>query len=188
MSGPGVGGRKNGGKQALEVLENDQLGQDLVGHSKNFGLYSQLVNNIYIYIIIIPQNCTSCCQCTITSGKWKWSCSVMSDSLQPMDCSPQSSSVHGILQARILEWVAISFPNNLWSVGLNFSVLKNQGYCKQPFLFFLYFFKIIYIYLFTFGCTGSSLWCMGLVTPWDVGSYFPNQESNPCLLHWKVDS
>ena len=41
--------------------------------------------------------------------KWKWSCSVVSDSLRPMDCSPQSSSIHGILQARILEWVAISF-------------------------------------------------------------------------------
>ena len=26
-----------------------------------------------------------------------------------MDCSPQGSSVHGILQARILEWVAIPF-------------------------------------------------------------------------------
>ena len=25
----------------------------------------------------------------------------------PMDCSPQGSSVHGILQARILEWVAM---------------------------------------------------------------------------------
>ena len=25
----------------------------------------------------------------------------------PMDCSPPGSSVHGILQARILEWVAI---------------------------------------------------------------------------------
>ena len=28
-----------------------------------------------------------------------------------MDCSPPSSSVHGILQARILEWVAISFSS-----------------------------------------------------------------------------
>ena len=28
----------------------------------------------------------------------------------PMDCSPPGSSVHGILQARILEWVAISYP------------------------------------------------------------------------------
>ena len=26
----------------------------------------------------------------------------------PMDCSPKGSSIHGILQARILEWVAIS--------------------------------------------------------------------------------
>ena len=28
---------------------------------------------------------------------------------KPMDCSPPVSSVHGILQERILEWVAISF-------------------------------------------------------------------------------
>ena len=27
----------------------------------------------------------------------------------PMDCSPPGSFVHGILQARILEWVAIPF-------------------------------------------------------------------------------
>ena len=40
--------------------------------------------------------------------KVKWSRSVVSDSLRPMDCSPPNSSVHVILQARILEWVAIS--------------------------------------------------------------------------------
>ena len=39
----------------------------------------------------------------------KWSRSVVSDSLRPVDCSPPSSTVHGILQARILQWVAISF-------------------------------------------------------------------------------
>ena len=27
----------------------------------------------------------------------------------PMDCSPPGSSIHGIFQARIMEWVAISF-------------------------------------------------------------------------------
>ena len=27
----------------------------------------------------------------------------------PVDCSPPGSSVHGILQVRILEWVTISF-------------------------------------------------------------------------------
>ena len=34
------------------------------------------------------------------------SCPTLCD---PIACSPQDSSVHGILQARILEWVAISF-------------------------------------------------------------------------------
>ena len=37
------------------------------------------------------------------------SCSVKSDSLQPMDHSPKGSSVYGILQARILEWAVIPF-------------------------------------------------------------------------------
>ena len=36
-----------------------------------------------------------------------FSLSVLSDSCDPMDCSPPGSSVRGILQARILEWVAI---------------------------------------------------------------------------------
>ena len=34
------------------------------------------------------------------------SCPVLCD---PIDCSPQGSSVHEILQARILEWVAMPF-------------------------------------------------------------------------------
>ena len=29
----------------------------------------------------------------------------------PMDCSPSGSSVHGIFQARVLEWGAIAFSN-----------------------------------------------------------------------------
>ena len=36
-------------------------------------------------------------------------CSVVSDSLRPPGLYPAGSSVHGILQARILEWVAIPF-------------------------------------------------------------------------------
>ena len=35
--------------------------------------------------------------------------SVMPDSCDPIDCSLPGSSVHGILQVRILGWVAISF-------------------------------------------------------------------------------
>ena len=35
-----------------------------------------------------------------------------------MDCSPPGSSIHGILQARILEWVAISSPGDLPDPGI----------------------------------------------------------------------
>ena len=34
---------------------------------------------------------------------------VMSDSSDPMDCGLPGSSIHGILQARVLEWGAIAF-------------------------------------------------------------------------------
>ena len=37
--------------------------------------------------------------------------SIMSDSLWPMNCSPPGSLVHGIFQARMLEWVTIPFSS-----------------------------------------------------------------------------
>ena len=43
----------------------------------------------------------------------------------PMDCSPSGSSVHGIIQARILEWVAIPF-----SRGLNLLHLCKYSFSK----------------------------------------------------------
>ena len=36
-------------------------------------------------------------------------CPTLSD---PMDCSPPGSSIHGIFQARALEWGAIAFSEN----------------------------------------------------------------------------
>ena len=39
---------------------------------------------------------------------WWFSRWVMPDFYDPMDCSPPGSSIHGISQVRILEWVAIS--------------------------------------------------------------------------------
>ena len=49
----------------------------------------------------------------------KWSHSVVSDSLRPsMDCSLPGSSVHGILEARIREWGAISFSRDLPDPGI----------------------------------------------------------------------
>ena len=45
----------------------------------------------------------------LTFGGWWFSHSVVSNSCNPLDCGPPGSSVHGIFQARILEWVATSF-------------------------------------------------------------------------------
>ena len=47
-----------------------------------------------------------CCSCIIDCLKSHQSCLTLCDR---MESSPPGSSVHGILQARILEWVAISF-------------------------------------------------------------------------------
>ena len=43
------------------------------------------------------------------AAKLLQSCPTLCD---PMDCSPPGFSVHGILQARTLEWVAISFSTD----------------------------------------------------------------------------
>ena len=64
--------------------------------------------NYFLFVSITPSpfdnvfKWHSCvCKCSVTQ-----SCPVLCD---PMDCSPPGSSVHGIFQARTLEWVAISY-------------------------------------------------------------------------------
>ena len=42
------------------------------------------------------------------------SCPTLSD---PMDCSLPGSSVHGIFQARVLEWGAIAFSDKDYSIS-----------------------------------------------------------------------
>ena len=51
------------------------------------------------------------------------SCLTLSD---PMDGSPPGSSVHGIFQARVLEWGAIAFSNkNLEEIKKSQSIMNN---------------------------------------------------------------
>ena len=57
------------------------------------------------------------------SEKWKWSRSVVSDSSDPMNCSLPGSSIHGIFQARVLEWGAIAFSlNGAWKLSHMYTV------------------------------------------------------------------
>ena len=46
------------------------------------------------------------------------SCSTLSN---PMDCSPPGSSIHGIFQARVLEWGAITFSGDP-NLGSHYSI------------------------------------------------------------------
>ena len=68
--------------------------QCLQVHSLHPRLYSHLVNRFPSTIFLDSI-------CSVTQ-----SCPTLCD---PMDSSPPDSSIHGILQARILEWVVISF-------------------------------------------------------------------------------
>ena len=63
------------------------------------------------------------------SEHWWWwlSRQVVSDSFNLMDCSQPDSSVHGILQASILEWVAISFSRGLLNCRQMIYQLSYEG-------------------------------------------------------------
>jgi len=63
--------------------------------------------------VLVPQSCPTLCD--------------------PMDCSPLGSSVHGIFQARILEWVAISFSIfHPWKGAEVISKNGKAGEHKEP--------------------------------------------------------
>ena len=53
--------------------------------------------------------------CSHSESEVPQSCPTLWD---PMDCSPPGSFVHGILHARILEWVAISFSRGSSRLGI----------------------------------------------------------------------
>ena len=48
-----------------------------------------------------------------SQGEVTQSCPTLHD---PMDCSLPGSSIHGIFQARVLEWGAIAFSSNMTSI------------------------------------------------------------------------
>ena len=75
-----------------------------------------------------------------------------------MDCNPPGSSVHWLLQARILRWVAIPFFNRyfqprdwtrLSSIAGGLYLLSHQGRqdLLKPYPFFFFFFLSLYEYL-----------------------------------------
>ena len=66
--------------------------------------------------------------CLLSHFSCVWLCN-------PMDCSPPGSSAHGILQAKILEWIAISsskgssWPRNQTHVSIVSCLGRGVHYC-----------------------------------------------------------
>ena len=64
----------------------------------------------YIFVFI-SKWCVCVCVCVcLTTQSCPTHC-------EPMDCSPPGSSVHGIFQAKLLEWVAIPVSQDLPNPG-----------------------------------------------------------------------
>ena len=68
---------------------------------------------IYLYAYLFPNfpfleqgHMRLVCMCMCTCARLLQSCLTL---CYPMDCSPPGSTVHRILQAKIVEWVAIPF-------------------------------------------------------------------------------
>ena len=81
---------------------------------------------VYMCVCLYVYVCVYMCVCVYTVHTdihtMEHCCCLVADSCLtlciPMDCSPPGSSVHGISQARILEWVTIFFSKDLPDSGI----------------------------------------------------------------------
>ena len=85
----------------------------------------------------LSAGCVSLCFLLFFTTCFRVLCALvtMSSSYGPMDCSPPGFSVHGILQAKILEWVAISFSRGFSqpkSLALQVDFLPTEPPGKPP--------------------------------------------------------
>ena len=58
----------------------------------------------------MPLSCTLAAAAAAAAAKLLQSCPTLCN---PVDSSPPGSSIHGILQARVLEWGAIAFSGTI---------------------------------------------------------------------------
>ena len=87
--------------------------------------FSSINNNLLMFLITCPLLKYSCC-CCLDAKSSQTLC-------DPMDCSAPGPSFHGISQARILEWVAISFSRDLPALEPNPSpALAGRFFTAEP--------------------------------------------------------
>ena len=88
----------------LQALHQARLTHEEVRRSPSqWGFWTKLTP--VMEADMLSHVCVCVCVCMCVCVLVTQSCLILCN---PMDCSPPGSSVHGILQARILEWAAIS--------------------------------------------------------------------------------
>ena len=87
----------------------------------------------------------------------------------PMDCSPPGFSVHGNFQARILEWVAITFSRG--SSQLRDWTLVSCVFCISRWISFLSFFLFFFFFLTTEPPGKPKKFIMALLNEYFITSY-----------------
>ena len=85
---------------------------------KHHAKWKKIIKDMIPYIYQISKMCTQLLQLGLTL-------------CDPIDCSSPSSSVHGIIQARILEWVAISFSRGILLIQGSNPCLLWLLHCRQ---------------------------------------------------------
>ena len=82
-------------------------------NSLKFSMCSRSYNRLPTYVITLIGRITKCLTCWFE--KWKVLIAQLYPTLcDPMDYSLPGSSVYGIIQARILEWVAIPYSKGIF--------------------------------------------------------------------------
>ena len=100
--------------------------------SLHFSLYSETPNhfllNIRLIFKVTALSTSTLNTCIAAAAKSLQSCLTLFD---PIDGSPPGSPVPGILQARTLEWVAISF-SNAWKWKVKVKLLSRVRLLATP--------------------------------------------------------
>ena len=109
----------------LEIFLSKSILDVYFSVSKNHCKYFQgSLSNLTFLPPPTPQNLSA----AAASAKWLQSCPTLCD---PMDGSPPGFPVPGILQARTLEWVAISF-SNAWKWKVKVKLLSRVRLFATP--------------------------------------------------------
>ena len=99
-------------KEKAQINTKRQWIHNTVKVSHDTGHYSP--NNVFVSLGIYKDSseilfCSHSSLLIINHGSGSGVTQLCPTLCNPMDCSLQGSSVHGIFQARVLEWVAIAF-------------------------------------------------------------------------------